>query len=257
MAFTSFSTLQNIQRYIKNDIIYSYTGSSTFTPNINGYDVLLLDTSGTLILNIPGTINYYIMGGGGAGGAWYIGGGNGGNGGVLSTGAFTNNISDTYIINIGSGGKSTTPGTQGTSGGITTLTRNTLSISVNGGYGGKSVNSGSGGGNTQGSQTNATSGGMGSNETNTSRYNDNNTIVQLTGPQFPDGNYYGSAGSGGLKNNATVTPPSGAGKGGNSTTAATSATSYGCGGGGGGNKTGGRDGGSGFRGVVLLYWNTI
>jgi hypothetical protein len=272
MAFSTIGLLQSWPKYQPPPTFTAIFKGAPLTPSTqNGYDILILDSSGTLTLTIPGTknISYYVIGGGGGGGrggvstSLYRGfPGNGGNGGVSKTGSFTVNnvINGTYSISIGNGGIA------GNAGAASSIRGPGLDVSCNGGIVGKT---GATGLSTFANSkvTGSAKGGIGSAlEYGTAGPGENgvNTFI-------PHGKTYGGAGGGGGRpagggNAGFNSGPGGNAGGGNgsrTTTDASPGSEYGAGGGGGcgtrydtGASTTSGLGGAGFQGVVFLYWDS-
>ncbi len=243
----------------------------------NGYNIIILDSSGTLTFPSAGKDNvyYYVVGGGGGGGKGRTSGakwgGNGGNGGVISTGTFNIPSDSTYNIVIGDGGFGfgqpysitaaypATVGNRTNYGGVTSIRGPSLDVSCNGGFVGTTPTS------ARTSNTRQSIFGLGGNG-GLSDVSGNQATNGEDGMVFPPNNtYYGAGGGGGVQYG--YTPGNGGQTGGGNGSMTTRITvggvntgigfNYGAGGGG----TGGRDGSSltgnaGFKGCVFLYWQS-
>jgi hypothetical protein len=230
---------------------FTYTGSPT-TTSLTGYNTVLTFTgAGTIRFSSSNTINILIIGGGGGGGAAAQGSssaaGGGGAGGV-GQGSFNAVLNITYTIGVGTGGTGMPPystNNRGGTGGQTSLTGDTVSITATGGGGGGSAaqQGGGGGSSTGGSFSTTAVGSTGGVGTATGA-----TITYNTGFKGAVGvSNGGGGGGGGSSSIGTAASGTSGGAGGTGTTWTVNSIKYAGGGGGGATGTGtvgaGKDGG--------------
>lgn len=243
----------------RNNFMYTYSGSSSFSGNPNGNWTLILKTSGTLTIhNLPTNIDIHVVGGGGSGGIGYYA--CGGGGGFTTTKKNYNPTSLTLYCQVGEGGGITSvsdfTATDGVTGTASYVKLNSSSgttvVTANGGVGGgggtsddKGGNGGSGGGYW--GQAGGTNGGNGGGSSN-SQYG---TGQGTTTRDFGDTSGTLRSGGGSGQDNGTAAE-GGGGAGGTSTAAWGNSGTPQYGGGGGGGRRGCGRGGSG----IIIIRNT-
>lgn len=239
--------------YLQKGNLFSYTGDYDFTNEEGNNWNIKFKTTGNLTINVPITIDAFLVGGG-AGGAssskmtnTYAGAG-GGSGGVAITQEDYAIEKNTYSLTIGAGGSGGTSAVEAGNGGTTLFKYKDSAEAIFSAVGGEAPSSS----NRKTAKGNGGSGGY-------DTYN--NPVSGTAGTNF-QGIVYGSGGSGGIgcsvikcntyTGNAAV---SGGGAGGtNSNKNGGNATTPGSGGGGAGSKAkgGAGSGGSGASGIIII-----